>query len=133
LSEVHTYRWPWQRVGLGTLAVAVVAVVAVRWLGYAPAVGVGTVLVMAAWFRWGNRLDLADDEVSWGFRRARWDELELRVQAGRVMLATTGGLSLRGRIKARLHLYDPEWATGPIGDDLRRWAPDLARRIPPAP
>ena len=58
---------------------------------------------------------------------ARWRDVKWASQSGVLRCAGSGPVHRRGVIDLRL--FDSNWQIGPIGRDVRRWAPELASQL----
>ena len=136
--EGHSYEpkrpW-WRRTRLHFVLMLGVSLWTGRWSSLAvPALLLGTGLLASPRRAPGSVLMLRPDGLTiWGVEMP-WPNVE-RIESSRrfgqqrdVMVLERGIIATHAFGVARefdLRRLDPEWRSGPIGDDIRRWAPHL--------
>lgn len=126
--ETHTYICSWRVFVLTMVVVGVVALLCDAiwhpWIVYGPFVDIGFALGAGALVGRGSTLVLSPETVQSLGGTCNWEHLELaRTPFGEVLRTKRGAKAQR--ITVFLRLYGVDWGEGPIGDDVRAWAPHL--------
>jgi hypothetical protein len=127
--DEHQYRWSRRSVAvLAGTAIAMAAALALL-LGGVTLSALFVAVVVPIVVTQQMRVYLSPAGARFGRRRASWDALELAPGRWGMELRTPAETTERNqRFGVVLDWYDADWREGPIGQDLRRWAPELLER-----
>jgi hypothetical protein len=127
--DEHQYRWSARSIAVLVAAAVAMALAIAVLLGGLTASALFVAVVVPIVVTLQMRVYLSPAGARFGRRRAAWSELELAPGRWGMELRTPVETTERSRrFGVVLDWYDADWRDGPIGQDLRRWAPELLDR-----
>ncbi len=126
--ETHVHICSWRVAAIAVLVIGIAAFAADAlwhpWVVFGPFVDIALAIGGGAAVAKLTQLELSPEAVITVGGTCRWEDLEIVSTRFDDVLRTKRGISAQ-RIGVVLRLYGPDWRRGPIGDDMRAWAPGL--------